>query len=146
MQQLMTDPFRVLDTRDNSSLMMIFEAYRNLRDDNAALKEKLRSEIECRYAAELEAEEAEKRWQQEKTEYRTEVKRLEILIAKGKRGLADVMRARQDSMLQRGRRRESKETHNDQKETVFEFLERTRAEDLDARLSQRGLSSCFLHG
>lgn len=139
MRKLLADPFQPTDARDNSSLMMIFEAYRSLRGQNMALCEELKNEGDCRYAGEMEAERAEKIWQQEREGFRAEIKRLELLIVKGKRGMADVMRARQDSMLRKARKRQDLPVENDSKETVFEFLERTRAEDEDARQSQRGV-------
>lgn len=141
MRKVMADPFHAPDVRDNSSLMMIFEAYHSLREQNADLSEKLKTEVDSRYAVELEAERAEKRWQQEREEYKAEVKRLELLIAKGKRGLADVIKARQGSVLRnkKDRNKEDSNAVKDRKETVFEFLERTRAEDLDATKSQRGM-------
>lgn len=138
MTTLMSDPFHSLDARENASLMMIFEAYRSLRDQNAALADKLQTEIDCRFAGEVEAESAEKLWQQEREEYKAEIKRLELLIVKGKRGLVDVIRARQDSALRRGKRAQTHGGENHQ-ETMFEFLERTKIEDDEARMSQRGM-------
>ncbi|KAL1306022.1 hypothetical protein AAFC00_004152 [Neodothiora populina] len=136
--KLMVDPFHTLDARDNSSLLMIFESYRTLCDQNAALSEKLQNEVDCRYAVEVEAEKTEKRWQQEREDYRAEVRRLEILVAKGQRGLVDLVNARQYSTLRRDRRRAEVAIDADHKETVFEFLERTRLEDAEAKRSQRG--------
>lgn len=140
MRKLMANPLQALDVRDNSSLMMIFEADRMLRDENLALTEKLQTETKCRYAAELEAERSQIRWQRGKEQYIAEVRRLELLIAKGKRdGLVEVLRARQDSMLERTHRSKDAQDAEDNQETLFEFLDRTRAEDEDARKSQRGV-------
>lgn len=138
MRELLVEPYHALDPTHNSSLMMIFEAHRFLRDQNEALAERLQTEVSGRDAAELESDRAEQRWQIEKEEYKKEIKRLELIIAKGKRGLAEVVRARQDSVLRRGYQEPAADGLNDQKETVFEFLERTKAEDDDARRSQRG--------
>ena len=144
MRKLLADPFTSLDARDNTSLMIIFEAYRLLQDHNARLSGKLQSEVDRRYAAVLETENTAKQWQQERDDFRSEVKRLELLIAKGKRGMVEVMRARQDSVLKRARNKEdARGGHDDHKETIFEFLERTRAEDEDAKRSQRGLYFCI---
>jgi len=144
MQKLMASPFEPLTARDNSSIMRIIEAYRVLRDENTSLMEKLRNEVKRRYAVELEAEKAERRWQQEVGDYKAEVKRLELLIAKGKPGLAGVIKARQDSVVDRSRKgaRPGKSGRNDHKETVFEFLGRSRTEGEDARSAQRGMSRC----
>lgn len=138
MTAIMVNPLHELDTRDNISLMMIFEAYRSLCDQNAAQSDKLRSEMNCRFAAEIEAERAEKRWEQEREDYKTEIRRLELLIAKGKRGLVDVIRARQDSILRRKRTKEETVSVHDHKETVLEFLERIRVDDCEARKAQKG--------
>lgn len=139
MRALLVEPYHALDPAHNSSLMMIFEAYRTMCDQNAALAKRLQVEVSCRDTAELETERAEQRWQVDKEEYKNEIKRLELIIAKGKWGLAEVVRARQNSVLRRGRQGTAATGVDDQKETVFEFLERTRAEDNDARRSQRGM-------
>lgn len=140
MRKLMANPLQALDVRDNSSLMMIFEADRMLRDENLALTEKLQTETKCRYAAELEAERSEDGWQRGKEQYIAEIRRLELLIAKCQRdGLVEALRARQDSMLKRTHRSKDAQDFEDNQETLFEFLDRTRAEDEDARKSQRGV-------
>ncbi|GAB7356340.1 hypothetical protein MBLNU459_g7131t1 [Dothideomycetes sp. NU459] len=118
---------------------MIFEAYRALRDQNELLTGKLQNEVSCRVAAELETDRAEQGWRVDKERYKKEIKRLELIIAKGRMGLAEVTRARQDSMLKRTHEGIQADHVEDRKETVFEFLERTRAEDEDAMQTHRAV-------
>ena len=76
-------------------------------------------------------------WQQERQDYKAEVKRLELLLAKGKRGLAEVTLARQDSILRHGKQRSL--SGDDTLETIFEFLEKTKRYEDSAWSSQRGI-------
>lgn len=151
MRTLMAEPYRPLDVKHNSPLLMIFEGFRNLRDENASLMRKLKYEVETRFASHHETERERQRWQQEREEYKAEVKRLELIIAKDKEGMAGVFRARQGSILRNEHRRRTASgantSKNDPRETVFEFLERTRVEDdaraEAARKAQRGWSTPF---
>lgn len=140
MCRLLADPFKGLDAQQNSSLLRILEGCRELRAEKQHLETKLHNEVESRYAAMIEVQRAEKRWSEEKEEYKAEIKRLELLIAKGKRGIADVIRARQDSVLRRRSRPNevSEDVPMDQKETIFEFLTRSRRDEELMRQSQRG--------
>lgn len=152
MRTLMAEPYRPLDVKHNSPLLMIFEGFRNLRDENASLMRKLKYEVETRFASHHETERERQKWQQEREEYKAEVKRLELIIAKDKEGVAGVFRARQGSILRNEHRRRTASgantSKNDPRETVFEFLERTRVEDdaraEAARKAQRGWSTPFL--
>ncbi|KAI4715297.1 hypothetical protein E4T48_08520 [Aureobasidium sp. EXF-10727] len=133
MRTLIAEPYRPLDVKHNSPLLVIFEGFRNLRDENASLVRKLKYEVETRYASHHELELERQTWQQEREEYQAEVKRLELIISKDKEGVAEVMRARQGSLLRKEHRRRTASSANtsrdDHRETVFEFLERTRVED-----------------
>ena len=77
-------------------------------------------------------------WERDKGEYKAEVKRLELLLAKGERGLAEVTLARQDSVLLRGQRHQGKPRDDTTLETIFEFLERTSQYEDKVWGSQRG--------
>ena len=152
MRTLIAEPYRPLDVKNNSPLLMIFEAFRNLRDENASLMRKLKYEVETRFSSRHEMELERQAWQQEREEYKAEVKRLELIISKDKEGVAEVMRARQGSLLRKEHKRRPASSVNtssdDPRETVFEFLERTRIEDEKRqealRKSQRGRSTIFL--
>lgn len=137
MRTLLCRPYEGLDAQHNSSILMIIEAYRNLKDEIALLECKVQEEVHARFTVMMDAERSEKQWEVERQEYKAEVKRLELLISRGKKGLVGVINARQGSVL-RGRRKQTYDDQNDDKETVFEFLERTRQEDETARVEQRG--------
>ncbi|KAK6005504.1 hypothetical protein QM012_007146 [Aureobasidium pullulans] len=133
MRTLIAEPYRPLDVKHNSPLLLIFEGFRNLRDENSSLMRKLKYEAETRFASHHEVELERQAWQREREEYKAEVKRLELIISKDKEGVAEVMRARQGSLLGREHRRRTASSaytsRDDSRETVFEFLERTRIED-----------------
>ena len=146
MRTLIAEPYRPLDVKHNSPLLMIFERFRNLRDENASLVRKLKYEFETRFSSHHELELERQRWQQEREEYQAEVKRLELIISKDKEGVAEVMRARRGSLLRKEHRRRTASganTNDDSRETLVEFLQRTRIEDEKrqeaARKSQRGM-------
>jgi hypothetical protein len=149
MRTLVTEPYRSLDIKYNSPLLMIFEGFRNLRDANASLMRKLKYEVETRFSSHHELELERQRWQQEREEYKAEVKRLELIISKDKEGVAEVIRARRGSLLRAEHRRRTTSgtntSNDDPRETVFEFLERTRIEDDKrqeaVRKTQRGMST-----
>ncbi|KAI5361459.1 hypothetical protein Slin14017_G081920 [Septoria linicola] len=116
---IMAAPYQALESRHNSSLMLIFESYLNLMDDKTAMQKLLENEAAANQALIAKLNLAEKDWADEKQDYKDEVKRLEVLLAEAsKRGLAEVTLARQDSKL-----------HNraslPKKETIFEVLEKS---------------------
>lgn len=104
-------------------------------DENRVLLDRIQDETQRRRAIEMEAEKAHQHWDVERAEYKTELKRLELVIANGKKGLAGVIEARQNSVIGK---RPKKSRSDEGKETVFEFLERSRAEEQDAKKTQRG--------
>jgi hypothetical protein len=148
MRTLMAEPYRPLDVKHNSPLLRIFESFRNLRDENAALLCKFNYELKTGYAAQHGIDLERQRWQHEREEYKAEVKRLELIICQQKEGVAGLMHARRGSILRKEHRRRTASGANtsrdDPRETVFEFLERTRLDDQAreeaARKAQRGMS------
>ncbi|KAF2170551.1 hypothetical protein M409DRAFT_19371 [Zasmidium cellare ATCC 36951] len=121
MRVLMSEPYARLDVRYNSSLMRIFEAYATLKDEKLELEQKVQESTDTMQSVISEHNMAQKDWEDKKQDYKDEIKRLEVLLAKSsKRGLAEVTLARQDSKL-----RSHKLSDDDHKETIFEFLEKT---------------------
>ncbi|TKA74665.1 hypothetical protein B0A49_05659 [Cryomyces minteri] len=119
--RLLAEPFKPLPVEYNGPLLQIIEVWRHLKDDKARLTSRLSEEADARHALTLEAEKAERRWTEEREGYKAEVKRLEMLIAKGKPGLVNVLKARRNSVLRTTRKRP--ETQPDMNtETVYEFL------------------------
>jgi hypothetical protein len=140
MCRLMTDPYKPLDGRFNGMLLQIFEAYRNVCDERDGGWARLNEEIDARAADKSSMQRMEEDWDCERRAYKAEVKRLELIIAKEKRGVAAVVQARQDSIIRRRKQMDSPddEDMDDGKETVIQFLEKTRRFEDPAWSSQRG--------
>lgn len=138
MCRLMSQRYDALDTRFNGALLQIFEAYRNLLDQRERLERSLTGEMDIRIAERSAAQRAEQAWEEEKQSYKAEVKRLELVIAQGKRGVAEVALVRQDSLIRRKKQVITPDNEDDGKETVFEFLEKTKRFEDPAWSGQRG--------
>jgi hypothetical protein len=136
--RLMSQPYDALDTRFNGALLQIFEAYRNLLDQRERLERNLAGETDIRLAERSATQRAERAWEEEKQSYKAEVKRLELVIAQGKRGVAEVALVRQDSLIRRKKQVTTPDDEDDGKETVFEFLEKTKRFEDPAWSGQRG--------
>jgi hypothetical protein len=136
--RLMSHPYDALDTRFNGALLQIFEAYRHLSDQQERLERRLAGETNTRLAERSATQRVEHEWEEEKQSYKAEVKRLELIIAQGKRGVADVALARQDSLIRRKKQVITPDDEDDGKETVFEFLEKTKRFEDPAWSGQRG--------
>ena len=134
----MSQPYDALDTRFNGALLQIFEAYRNLSDQRERLERSLAGETDNRLAERSAAQRAEHEWEEEKRSYKAEVKRLELVIAQGKRGVAEVALVRQDTLIRRKKQVITPDDEDDGKETVFEFLEKTKRFEDPTWSGQRG--------
>lgn len=138
MCKLLSCPYESVDPAFNGHLLRIFESHRNVGDQNVQLQIRLDHETANKQAIVEQLQQAQKQWADEKQQYKAEVKRLELLLANGKRGLAEVTLARQDSTLRSEEsKRRSKEV-DDGLETIFEFLEKTKRYEDKAWSSQRG--------
>lgn len=142
----MSQPYDTLDTRFNGALLQIFEAYRNLSDQRERLERSLAGETDIRLAERSASQRSEHEWEEEKQSYKAEVKRLELVIAQGNRGVADVALVRQDSLIRRKKLVSTPDDEDDGKETVFEFLEKTKRFEDPAWSSQRGKSGVLGSG
>lgn len=144
MQRLLSSPFDSLDLRYNTTILRICEGYRDALQQQESFQRQLEEQSKSHAAIMQGMQQAQKRWNEEKQEYKLEVKRLELLIAQGKQGLAEVTLARQESML---RHRREKGDKDDGLETVFEFLERSKGPEEKGYEAQRGKSNdCSGHG
>lgn len=138
MSRLLAEPYCGLDSRFNGSLLQIFEAFRHVNDENIQLQSLLEQEINKCSSLERAIHESAKQWSREREEFQAEVRRLELIVAKGERGLAEVTLVRQDSLLRYGQRIRDNIKADKTLETVFEFLERTRRREDAKWNSQRG--------
>ena len=77
-------------------------------------------------------------WDTERQQYKAQVKRLELVLAKGNRGLAEVTLARQDSVLRHDRSNRNNVNSDKTLETILEFLERSKRYEDKMWSSQRG--------
>lgn len=159
-RRLMTDHARSLQPSDGSSILAIIEAYRHLLDKNVKLQQLAHDEKLLKRHAEVELLRAQQSWTDEREEYKAEVKRLELLISKGSSGVAGVIQSRQNSVLRKrtnatnrtNRTTRSKVTVeepvdvDDDKETVFEFLERTRIDNDNENAKKTPKSDPPSHG
>ena len=144
MCRLMSKPYEALEPRFNGMLLQIFEEFRNLKDEKESLKAQLALERDGRYDDKQEISKLEAKFDEERMEWKAEVKRLELLLAKGKRGLAEVTKARQDSVIRRRREQladSSDEAGSKKKETIVEFLQKSKRFEDKAWRSQRGKSA-----
>jgi hypothetical protein len=123
----------------SGTLLQILEAYRDLSDERDRLERRITGEVESRLAERSQAQQAESLWEEERRTYKAEVKRLELVIAKGKRGVAEVALVRQDSLIRRRKQAITPDDDEDDgKETVFEFLEKTKRFEDPSWSGQRG--------
>lgn len=141
MCHLMSQPYDALDVSYNGSLLQIFEAYRDLSDQRKRLESRLEQEVQGRLEERSAAQQAQDKWEEEKQTYKAEVKRLELIISKGNGGVADVALARQHSLIRRRKQAATPDDGDDGKETVFEFLEKTKRFEDPSWSGQRGQSA-----
>jgi hypothetical protein len=140
--RLMSQPYDALPAGFNGTLLQILEAYRDLSDERDRLERRITEEVESRLAERSAAQQAESLWEEERRTYKAEVKRLELVIAKGKRGVAEVALVRQDSLIRRRKQAITPDDDEDDgKETVFEFLEKTKRFEDPSWSGQRGTTT-----
>lgn len=129
MCNLLGEPLNGLTGRFANDLMRVFEDHRALKDQVDSLQVRLDQEREKTRTAQLA-------WEREKQDYRAEVKRLELILSEGKRGLAEVTLARQDSSLRRSQ--QARMADESGLETILEQLEKSKRQDHKTWSSQRG--------
>ena len=103
MSRLLSGSGKGLSLQDNSLVLRIVESHRDLTDRVAALEEDLAIESEKTRSAEEELHQLETIRTADEKDFRAEVKRLEMVIAEGKRGMSDLLKARQGSIIRRSR-------------------------------------------
>lgn len=103
MSRLLSDPGKGLSVQDTSLVLRMIESYRELGEKVILLKEELGSEKEKTKVAAEELQQLEFIRASDEKDFRAEIKRLEMVIAEGKRGMSDLLVARQGSLIRRSR-------------------------------------------
>jgi hypothetical protein len=129
MCNVLADPYSGLTAQFASDLMRLVEGYRSLKDENEEILTRLNEEVRKGRAM-------AQAWDLERQDYKAEVRRLELILSKGKRGLAEVMLARQDSLLKRQPQREDKDDGG--LGTILKVVEKTQRHEDKAWSAQRG--------
>jgi hypothetical protein len=114
----------------NSGLLRVFEDYRRVRDEKEKLDGLLKETLDD-YSL------SEETWTAKEGHYQDEIRRLELIIARGTTGLSGLMRARQGTMVDRKRTRR-RAISTDKAETAFEFLTREQIDEGIRSRSQKG--------
>ncbi|RMY71039.1 hypothetical protein D0863_05403 [Hortaea werneckii] len=139
MCRLMAQPYACLEPRFNSAILRLLESHRCMNDERQKLQQQLESEVKRGTLLYQRLQAAQKQWSDERQDFKAEIKRLELLLAKGKRGVAEVTLAREDSELRRKESVRRSRGIDDGLETIFEFLEKTRRWEDKAYGSQRAV-------
>ncbi|KAK1070535.1 hypothetical protein LTR48_009467, partial [Friedmanniomyces endolithicus] len=82
MCRLMTEPYSSLDPRFNGMLLHICESYRNVRDCKQQMEEQLDDAMQGKKSLLYRLQQAQKQMSEQRQEYKAEIKRLELLLAK----------------------------------------------------------------
>jgi hypothetical protein len=117
----------------NSGLLRVFEDYRKIRYERDRLDAILQETLEGYKTA-------EETWLATEARYESEIRRLELLIARGTTGMTGLMHARQGTVVDR-KRPHRKTLSADRLETVHGFLSQNQLdEEIKSRI-QKGMTS-----
>ena len=105
MTACMTRMGKPLPAEYSSILLHVLESYRSQKDKIHRLRELFQIEQSARVKAQNKLDSAESGRVKERDVLQGEIKRLELLISKGKNGMATLAKARAASVLQRDERR-----------------------------------------
>ncbi|KAF2174736.1 hypothetical protein K469DRAFT_512939, partial [Zopfia rhizophila CBS 207.26] len=128
---LCRSPSQSIPEQQHSGLLRIFEDYRKVREEKERLDEILRKTLEGYKMA-------EENWSTAEGRYQAEIRRLELIIARGTTGMSGLIRARQESIIKR-ERPYRKTMSTDHLETAYEFLSREQLDQQIISQSQRVL-------
>ena len=103
MSRLLANPGKGLSVQDTSLVLRVIESYRELGDKVTSMEEEFLNEKEKTRIATEELQRLEAIRASDEKGFRAEIKRLEMVIAEGKRGMSDLLKARQGSLIRRSR-------------------------------------------
>ncbi|KAK5113537.1 hypothetical protein LTR62_003406 [Meristemomyces frigidus] len=124
MCRLLSKPYAALDARFNGIILQILESHRAALDDTARLQLELNDFVAGRKSMVRNLQQAQKQWADERLAYKAEIKRLELWIAGGAGGLAEVTIARQDSQLRQHENVRRSQQIDASLQAIFDSLER----------------------
>ncbi|KAL1799957.1 hypothetical protein ACET3X_000299 [Alternaria dauci] len=93
----MVNTHQPIPMEHNSGLFRVFEDYRKVREQKESLGKMMEETLK-------DWRMAEERWNRSKDCYSAEIRRLELLIARGTSGMTGLVQARQDSVVRRHRK------------------------------------------
>lgn len=114
----------------NSGILRVFEDYRKVREQKERLDGLLHETLEGYRTA-------EESWAREKGSYQDEIRRLELIIARGTSGMAGLIQARQGTIVNH-RRAHQKTLSSNRLETAYEFLTQDQLDERIRLSSQKG--------
>lgn len=119
-----------LSVQTHGPILRVFEAFRVLSDEKNDLEVRLAESVSHNNTTLDTLEGERRRWKDDEINYKAEIKRLEVIIANGKTGLAEVALARQTSLIRRGLGTTARGKNND------------GSGDSDVTVISRGKYSC----
>ncbi|KAF2007741.1 hypothetical protein P154DRAFT_583930 [Amniculicola lignicola CBS 123094] len=128
---LLSNPSMPLPVQHNSGLLVIFEHYRKLREQKELLDGQMKEVLDA-YEAD------EKMWESKEDACRREIRRLELIIARGTSGMSALIKARQGSVVDRKRRAKKTES-TDCPETDSKHLTGEKLDERIMSMSQKVL-------
>jgi hypothetical protein len=108
-------------------ILRVFEAFRVLSDEKDELEKKLAESVSHNNTTLDTLEGERRRWKEDEINYKAEIKRLELIIANGKTGLAEVALARQGSLVRRAlnpKARKDNDSHDGSHESDVTVIHR----------------------
>ncbi|KAF2738209.1 hypothetical protein EJ04DRAFT_429414 [Polyplosphaeria fusca] len=119
-------PTESIPLQHTSGLLRVFEDYRKVREAKERLDALIKDLVE-------DYKKAEETWNETEDRYQAEIRRLELIIARGASGMSVLMKARQGSIIDK-RQSNKKRMRKDPAMTAFELLTR---DQLDVEILQR---------
>lgn len=123
--------YKPIPSEHHSGLLRIFEDYRHLREGKEKLESLLTETLEGYKSA-------DQLWMTKEDRYQAEIRRLELLIARGTTGLAGVMSARKESVVKRIRPQRKLQS-TDQLLSSHEYLSPEKLDEQIKMRSQKGM-------
>jgi hypothetical protein len=127
--------YKPIPPEHHSGLLRIFEDYRKSREHKKKLEDLLKETLEGYKSA-------EEFWRTKEDHYQAEIRRLELLIARGTTGLLGVMAARKESVVKRVRPRRKLQS-TAQSMAKYEYLSSEKLDEQIKMRSQKGRQSLY---